>query len=141
MQCGKMEIRLKSVQLKLIVLSFFDTTAIILLFKHFLYDKGPVRSQNIPNCCFLCTGKELHIDLFHRCQLYARLQAACINDLSPNSKKKERKMNERSGYFFSLSSSLPNSSKQKVQHAPLIKHPIVCHINIHWFHWIVFRPA
>lgn len=69
MQGGKMEIGLKSVWLKLIFLSFFDPTAIILLFKQFLYDKFPVRSQNIPNCCFLCTGKELHIDLFHRCQL------------------------------------------------------------------------
>jgi len=68
---------------------FFDTTPIILQLKQFLYDKVPVRSQNIPNWCFLCTGKELHIDLFHRCQLYARLQAACINDLSANSKKNE----------------------------------------------------
>lgn len=75
-----MEIRLKSVRLKLL----FDTTAIILLFKQFFVTRFQSEVKMSPIAAFLRTGKELHMDLFQCCQLYARLQAACINDLSPN---------------------------------------------------------
>lgn len=95
-----MEIRLKSVRLKL----FFFLTPQQLFFylSNFFVTRFQSKVKMSPIAVFLCTGKELHMDLFQFCQLYACLWAACINDLSPNSKKKRRKMKEWSGYFFSL---------------------------------------